>query len=140
MGWRRWGGAGRSRPLQNTRCWSFADEGPTDSGGEKKDQMSGRAVLSDFVSLGGKRARSSYQLEGQDARGQGGCLGGPGWWTWLPASRLRCGQPWRDVQWVPRTPSGSPAPCAPRLEGEGHMWRRVWPHQERGSLLPPVVG
>lgn len=40
--------------------------------------MSGRAGLSDFVSSGGKRARSSYQLEGQDARGQGGWQGGAG--------------------------------------------------------------
>lgn len=40
--------------------------------------MSGRAGLSDFVSSGGKRARSSYQLEGQDARGQGGWGGEAG--------------------------------------------------------------
>lgn len=34
--------------------------------------------FSDFVSSGSKQARSSYQLDGQDARGQGGWLGGWG--------------------------------------------------------------
>lgn len=37
--------------------------------------MSCLAVLLDFVSSGGKRARSSYQLKGQEARGPG-VLGG----------------------------------------------------------------
>lgn len=62
--------------------------------------------FSDFVSSGSKQARSSYQLDGQDARGQGGWLGGWGG-TWLPASRLMrpalegraVGAP--DSLWVP---------------------------------------